>query len=354
MKKLLSIIMAVAMIFTMGMVAFADETTEYVVGETYAFVFTVDADQVITKVYDVNGFITFDTAMELSDETGHWYVKGTMKKVGITQIVIECGKDHLINNSTITIVNPKEEKPVQPGDKYLTFADLGYADEKAYSDAFCGKSKITFDMTGFDGVSAEIYNATTKLNPEMIIFDTDLYTITLNRNDYVKLTVNKDVEINAMVSVGAEWIYKDVNMNNKVLAALGNNKAVPFYVAIDSTNLTKVAPNAELTLKLNIDAFDKWCKVNDCKSMDIYAYDVVTDKIALVKADVSVNNLFDKELVMPTIKTGYYVIVESTTPVSGSVATKPNVGTGGNSAMSALATLVVMGAVAVATKKIVK
>jgi hypothetical protein len=57
---------------------------------------------------------------------------------------------------------------------------------------------------------------------------------------------------------------------------------------------------------------------------------------------------------MPTIKTGYYVIVESTIPVSGSVATKPNVGTGGNSAMSALATLVVMGAVAVATKKIVK
>lgn len=357
MKKIISMIMAIAMILTVGVVAFANDPAEYEVGETYAFAFTMQEGEKITEISDKYNLITFTKTGLLDGSTTTWITTATMTKKGITRIVIKYidinEEEKILEGKYIDIVNPAA--PGQAGSNYLGLTDLGYTTEKEFIDSYFGKSKIAFDLTGFDGISAEVYNATAKLNPATITLYTDDYEVVLYCGDYTKLTLKKDVKINTMITSGSEWIYNNKNMNNQVLMALGNTSADPYYVSIDSTNLTELADNPKLTLKLNNESFDKWSKTNDCKAMDIYSFDPATNDLTLVEENVSVNNLYDKWLEMPTIESAYYVLVNADDVVTDSNnTTKPNVSTGGNPIVSVFATFALMGAAIVATKKIVK
>ena len=355
MKKLLSIIMAVAMIFTLGVTVFADSAIEYEVGSLEAFVFTMQEGDTIVKVSDVNDFISFGDAMTIGNN--QWVVYATPKKAGVTQIIIdykdaEGTEKTVVNSEYTTIVVPKVETPDQPGSKYLTLADLGCANKDAFKAMYTNKSVIKLDLTGFDGITGEVFNAATDLNPEKIVLFNGVYEVTMKRGDYFKLIAKEDIEINTMISVGSDLIIDGKDMNNKVLAALGNTKADPYYVTVETTNLKGLSSKVELTVKLGGADFDNWCKVNDCKSIDIYVVDLAAGTSKLVKSKASVNNLYDFCLEMPTIETGYYVLVESTTPVVDTT-TKPNVSTGGAVA-SVFATFAMIGVAAIATRKISK
>ena len=243
MKKVIALALTLAMVLALGVTAFAASMTlaaEYEVGETVNFSIDIVAGEKVTKVYDSTGLITFDTPRAADGKTDLWTVNGKLNAKGYTKIVVEYTDvnedEQEWKSEVIEIVDPADEP--QAGTDYLTFADLGYADEAEFLNDNYGYSSVILDLEGFDGISADLYNATAKLSPEKIVLVSDVARITLYRGDYTKLTVKKDIKINAMVAVGSEWTLSGKDMNNRVLTALGNNNADPYYVAIDTTNLT--------------------------------------------------------------------------------------------------------------------
>ena len=357
MKKVIALALTLAMVLALGVTAFAASMTlaaEYEVGETVNFSIDIVAGEKVTKVYDSTGLITFDTPRAADGKTDLWTVNGKLNAKGYTKIVVEYTDvnedEQEWKSEVIEIVDPADEP--QAGTDYLTFADLGYADEAEFLNDNYGYSSVILDLEGFDGISADLYNATAKLSPEKIVLVSDVARITLYRGDYTKLTVKKDIKINAMVAVGSEWTLSGKDMNNRVLTALGNNNADPYYVAIDTTNLTEVAANPELQINLDSEDFAQWCKTNNCKAMDVYAFDPADDTVALVAEDVAVNNLFDNVIDMPTLETGYYVLVDAGNSATGSANVKPNTNTGANDMVAVAVVFATIALAAGVSKKV--
>ena len=370
MKKVIALALTLAMVLALGVTAFAASMTlaaEYEVGKTVNFSIDIVAGEKVTKVYDSSNLIKFDTPRAADGKTDLWTVNGTLNAKGYTKIVVEYtdvnedAKEW--KSAVIEIVDPADAP--QAGEDYLTFADLGYADEAAFLNDNYGYSSVLLDLYDsansdpandvyvyFDGISAEVYNAAAKLSPEKIVIVSDVARITLYRGDYTKLTVKKDIEINAMVAVGSEWTLDKKDMNNRVLTALGNNNADPYYVAIDTTNLTEVAANPELQINLDSEDFAQWCKTNNCKAMDVYAFDPADDTVALVAEDVAVNNLFDNVIDMPTLETGYYVLVDAGNSATGSANVKPNANTGANDMVAVAVVFATIALAAGVSKKV--
>lgn len=357
MKKVIALALTLAMVLALGVTAFAASMplkAEYEVGKVN-FSIEVGTGEKVTKVYDTSGLITFGDPVEADGQPGLWTVLADVQKKGLTRIIVEytdANEDaQEYKSGPIEIVDAAA--PGQAGTDYLTFADLGLADEAEFLNAYYGNSTVALDLTGFDGLSAEVYNAAAKLSPEKIVLYTDVARITLYRGDYTKLTVKKDIKINAMVEVGSEWLLNGKeDMNNRVLTALGNNNADPYYVSIDSTNLTEVAANPELSIILDSPDFTQWCKTNNCKAMDIYTFDPEDDTVALVKENVSVNNLFDNVIEMPTLETAYYVLVDADNSATGSANVKPNTNTGANDMVAVAVVFATIALAAGVSKKV--
>ncbi len=375
MKKVIALALTLAMVLALGVTAFAASMTlkdEYEVGETVNFTIEVLAGEEITKIYDSSNLITFDTPRVADGTNGtFWTVNGKLNSKGLTRIVVEYtnvnGDPDVLDD--LKVIEIVDATPSQAGEDYLTFG-VGslkeIADEKAFVEAKYGNSSVILDLYDsdnsdpanevyvyFDGISAEVYNAAAKLNPEKIVIWGEDATITLYRGDYTKLTVKKDIEINAMVTVSDVLLdSKGKDMNNRVLTALGNNNADPFYVTIDSTNLTDVAANPELSIDLTSDEFTQWCKTNNCKAMDIYAFDASDDTVALVAEDVSVNNLFDNVVEMPTLETATYVFVDAGNSATGSANVKPNTNTGANDMVAVAVVFATIALAAGVSKKV--
>ena len=357
MKKVIALALTLAMVLALGVTAFAASMAlkaEYVVGETVNFSIDIVAGEKITKVYDSSSLIKFDTPRAADGKTDLWTVSGTLNAKGYTKIIVEytdVNEDAKEWKSDVIEIVDAADAP-QAGTDYLTFADLGYADETAFLNDNYGYSSVILDLEGFDGISADLYNATAKLSPEKIVLVSDVARITLYRGDYTKLTVKKDIKINAMVAVGSEWTLDKKDMNNRVLTALGNNNADPYYVAIDTTNLTEVAANPELQINLDSEDFAQWCKTNNCKAMDVYAFDPSDDTVALVAEDIAVNNLFDNVIDMPTLETGYYVLVDAGNSATGSANVKPNANTGANDMVAVAVVFATIALAAGVSKKV--
>lgn len=362
MKKVIALALTLAMVLALGVTAFAAEilvnangtngTAEYEVGTKTSLIINMDnAKDEVTKVYDSNNTITFGTATRVDGTATQWVVEATMDKLGLTQIIVDYTDANSDEQQTpakiVNVVDAPEAD--QPGDDYLALADV-----QAMLDAWMDKptSVIALDVTGKDGIAADLYNAVAKLNPEVIELYTDVYTIRLYRGDYTKLTIKSNVEINTMVTVSDTLLLKNKDANNRVLTALGNKNADPFYVEIDSTNLTEIAANPELSVVLDTEDFAAWCKTNNCKAMDIYAFDPADDTVALVKENVSVNNLFDNVVEMPTLDSAIYVFVDADNSATGSANVKPNTNTGANDMVAVAVVFATIALAAGVSKKV--
>ena len=353
MKKVIALALTLAMVLALGVTAFAAPAitglaAEYELGETEYFEITGLADKdVVTSVSSVTAdLITFGEPNKV-DGTGNWIVSAKMEKVGVTKIAVaytNADSDEVVEVIDVAIEIVEAADEPQAGTSWLTLEEA--------KDMVVAGSVIALDVTGKDGITAELYNAVAKLNPEVIELYTDAYSIRLYRGDYTKLTVKNNVKINTMVKVIDTLTLKGKDANNRVLTALGNKNADPFYVTIDSTNLTEIAANPELTVVLDTPAFAAWCKTNNCKAMDIYAFDASDDTVALVKENVSVNNLFDNEVEMPTLESAIYVFVDADNSATGSANVKPNTNTGANDMVAVAVVFATIALAAGVSKKV--
>ncbi len=334
MKKVIALALTLAMVLALGVTAFAAGTpapadvdlsnvpTEMELGKTYLIQVSglEGADKVV--VSDTNGFIKFTDAEEVSNLAGTYVTKATAETKGVTEVVVSYedseGEDQKKATAKVTIAEAEEDID----------ADLDFAEADAF-DMIGSKAVIYLD--GKAGISAELYNAVALLHPERIVITDDDFCVILYRGDYTTATLKKNVKIHVNVEV-ADRLYdaKGNDMNNRVLAALGNNKADPFYVTVDTERLTEVASKPELTVNLSSDEFTAWAKTNDVKAMNLYTFDDSDDTIALVEKNVSINNNFEEWLEMPAFASATYVLVDADNGATSSANTKPNASTGAN------------------------
>ena len=351
MKKVIALALTLAMVLTMGVVAFAATTSVDVNDAT----FTIDVKEVIVitdgvadmKVSDVNGFMTFGSVLNVTGSSDY-VVEATGTKLGVTEIVVtDKNGNELATSGKITIAKvPADPDPSEDRDVY---------DDAAAVAANGFKATIEIDITGYEGISAAVYNAATKLHPEEIVIKGEGFEVTLYRGDYKTTTLAKDIILNvAVVDKYVETVSgKVVDMNNRVLAALGNNKADPFYVTVESVNLDAVADKAEFVVDLDA-AYDfaGWAKTNNSKAMAIYSFDKEDDTVAVVASNIKVNNSFDYELTMPTVASGVYVFVDATNGATSSANVKDNVSTGANDMMAVAVVFATIALAAGVSKKV--
>ena len=355
MKKVIALALTLVMVLALGVTAFAANETvtvnllnpaEYEVGKTYWVSFDF-AGATVTDVVvsDVNGKIKFATAQKVSG-SDEYIVSAEIVETGVTQIKVTY-KDSAKKACTYldqNLVTLKTAAVVDP--------DLGIVVDGNVTVTEIG-AKIVVDLNGDTGISAATYNAIAAKHPEKILVVDDTFSIEILRGDYTTLTVKDTVKLHANVTVADRILDEDgKDMNNRVLAALGNTKADPFYVTVDTDNLSEIASKPVLTVNLDGAAFDAWCKVNDCKAMDLYIFDETDDTVALVKKNISVNNLIENWLEMPQFDSATYVLLDAGNSASASANVKPNASTGANDMVAVAVVFATIALAAGVSKKV--
>ena len=373
MKKVIALALTLAMVLTMGVVAFADAATfadiDVVDGKVFKLdekvVIRIDADSKEFTVKDANGFMTFGTVLTVEDANGTYYVvEATGTKEGVTAIEtwVE-GKDTAADTVNVKI---EAEKPTDPFEGYKFYNNVDEIKDQDF------QSSITIDLekddgTYFEGFTAAVYNAATKLHPETIVIEGKDFAVTLYRGDYKTTTLAKDVNIVVGVDI-ADALYvtkkgavvvdattegkENTPLNNRVLSALGNTKADPYYVMVETANLDAVADKPELSVILASDNFYQWAKTNNRKAMTMYSFDASDDTVAVVASNIKVNNNFDNVLAMPTVASGIYVLADSANGASSSANVKDNVSTGANDMMAVAVVFATIALAAGVSKKV--
>ena len=369
MKKILSVILALAMVLALGVTAFAaTEKREVEAGKSLTIKYdgvVPDAEEYKVVVSDNNGFVTVGTPI-----VGEDYIvfevtapAGTgekLAKVVVLADAIKAGKkDYEIAVYEISILGEpeEEEKKVEviKADDYGTLPDT---------------TSIVVDMGTAKGIDAKLYNALKAKNYETITFtkvvdlEGHVASWTLTRGDYTKMNVTADI----LFDVRVEYRFmtadvNDVNENgnkdelvvdptaeNTVLKALDSTQADVFYVVIDDMcNIANVASKPALT----IDVADEWIKYSN--KFNVTGYKFNGETVAKVVENLAVKPA-TKKLTLNLTAGGRYVFVAdnyTVNPVAPSTSEKPNASTGANSAAAVVA-LAVMAVAAVASKKIVK
>jgi hypothetical protein len=346
MKKVIALALTLAMVLAMGVTAFASIAVPetFYINEKAVVEFSVSAEKISDlKVKDLNGFMTFGTILKLTG-TDEYAVEVTGTKLGITEIIVT-NKDVVVDTKVVNIVEREAEDPI---------ADLTVAGVTEVSGQ--GSSIVTINVEGKDGFSGAAYNEATKYHPEAIVVDGDGFTVTLYRGDY-RTTKMKDTAKVIITAEAADRIYdaKGNDMNNRVLAALGNNKADPFYVTVKSFNLDAVADKPEFEVELATlfgDNYYSWVLTNNSKAMAMYSFDATDDTVAVVAKSIKVNNSFDNMLTMPTTAAGTYVFVDATNAASSSANVKDNVSTGANDMMAVAVVFATIALAAGVSKKV--
>lgn len=356
MKKVIALALTLAMVFAMGVTAFAADIDI----ETNK-VFTIDVKEVIMikdgaegmTIKDTNGFMTFGNILKVAG-TNDYVVEVTGTKLGVTAIELYL-KDAKEPCETVNvkIANPPADPDPSTGRNVY--------DEPAEIAAQGFQSTIYVDLydsvndTYYEGLSAAVYNAATKLHPEEIVIVGEDFYVTLYRGDYKTTTLAKDIIID--VEVADKYFEtekgKTVDMNNRVLAALGNNKADPFYVTVETINLDAVADKPEFVVDLDAEFdFYQWALTNNSKAMAMYSFDKEDDTVAVVAKSIKVNNSFDFEITMPTVASGVYAFVDATNAASSSANIKDNVSTGANDMMAVAVVFATIALAAGVSKKV--
>lgn len=353
MKKVIALVMALVMTLAVGVTAFAEETqkTAQIEGWTSGstqeiekdaqFVIMISGGQEDMTVTDTNGYLSFGEPLIHSE--GRYAVVVKAEKLGLTEIKVvdKNGKD-ILNGSYY--VKVKEATVTD------TFTGEVFSDVESVT---LTGSKVIINMEGFEGISAEVYNAATKLSPEQIVITNNTFTLTLNRGDYTKQTLKKDLYFNVLISDGPTATGVT---NNKVLAALGNTKADPFYVEIRENILSSVAEKPELVLNMYADAdWSNWLKTNNAKNMIMYKYNSADETISTVKKSLTVDSLLSNKLTSPTTKNGVYFLVDASNAAGSNANTgtgsKPNVDTGAGDMMAVAVVFATIALGAIVTKK---
>ncbi len=335
MKKIIALVMALVMTFALGVTAFAEEVQKTATIEGWTSGETVEIDKdgeivlMITGgqkdmvVSDANGYLEFSEVVAVTgaDQT-RYAVSVKAKTLGLTIIKItdKDGNDILNGNYYVKV---KDAAVVDPYDGAV-FNDVDAVELTG--------SKVIIDIEGFDGISHEVYNAATKLSPEQIVIKSNTFTLTLNRGDYTKQTLNKHLYFKVLISDAPTAAGVT---NNKVLNALGNKKADPFYVEIRESGLSKVADKPELVLNMYASGdWSNWLKTNNAKNMIMYRYDAKEETVTQIRKSLSVDSLLSNKLTSPTTKNGIYVLTDANNAAgdnanTGSGSTqKPNTNTG--------------------------
>lgn len=365
MKKVIALALTLAMVLAMGVVAFADAATTATINVVDGKEFTID-EKVIIKVTadskeftikDANGFMTFGTVLAVEGEANTFVVEATATKLGVTAIEVTAGET-VLDSVNVKVVPVEEEEP------YVGYTFYNNVDEIKAQDF---QSTIYIDVDGFEGFTAAVYNAATKLHPEKIVISGEDFAVTLYRGDYKTTTLAKDVNIVIGVDVAdalyvtkkGEVVVEDTtagkantSLNNRVLSALGNTKADPYYVVVESANLDAVADKAELKVVLGSTEFYQWAKTNNAKAMTMYSFDASDDTVAVAAANIKVNNSFDNVLAMPTVASGIYVLVDSSNAATSSANVKDNVSTGANDMMAVAVVFATIALAAGVSKKV--
>ncbi len=348
MKKVIALALTLAMVLAIGVTAFAATPApslmagivgdEIELGDTIVIIIENGVKDMV--VSDVNGKLEVTDVMAVAGTT-NYVAKVTAKELGLTKLVADWsevdGEGYTVKGTadlkTLTVVEAEED--IDEGYFLdLEDVDVDYFTNIARVPLYLEKNIGTDAEPNWvecDGITARLYNAITKLHPEKIILAYDDFAVILYRGDYTTLKLDRDVMLHANVEV-SDRLYdaKGKDMNNRVLTALGNNKADPYYVVVDTARLDVVAENPELTVSLEGTTFEQWAKTNDVKNMNLYIFDEEDDTIELVEKNVSVNNLFDNWVEMPQYDSATYVFVDADNAATGSANVKPNASTGAN------------------------
>jgi len=360
MKKILSVVLVLAMVLALGVTAFADEvvygqaTGNLQAGKTYPYAFTVaDASKGVT-LKDSNGILVF----------GEPVVNGNDIHVNVTA---PAGTEGKVTKILVMSADTNVKTPL--AEAYVSVAAPA-APEAPKADAVAKLADLTIVApvetniatitmpAGVDGIDAAAYNALKTANYEkIVIVDAEgEYTWTLTRGDYTKMNVTAAIYFGVEVDVNLWTLDKDKNVvkdtatENAVLKALGNTKADVFYVTInDNVNIANVASKPELVVSVE----NTWITFNNKFSVTAYKFDGET--VAKVAEGLAVKPATGK-LALNLAGAGTYVFVAdnyTVNPTAPSDTQKPNAGTGANSAAAVVA-IAVMAVAAVASKKIVK
>ena len=336
MKKLLSAVVVLSMILTLGTAAFADNTgIEIKEGETIGITITVDTTTDGVKVTDTNGILKISEPIIINDTQIAVNVTAPTGTAGkLTKLVVKDNSNKIIGGNTeeymVTVAAPAQPpKPVDP--EVLPI-------EKLEESLSVNDNVATVTLQGYTGIAAEVYNTLKGQNYDKIVFVLENgATWTLVRGDYTKMNVTSSIYFGVETStiltkvVNGETV-RDTEAENKVLKALGNTKADPFYVTIDShCNISNVATKPELVIKVA----NSWLDYNNIFSVKAYSFDGETAK--KVAENLSIKPSTGR-MTLNLTKAGTYVFVDSNTWVnlqgssnSGSNQ-KPNTNTGANSA----------------------
>ncbi len=359
MKKVIALVMAMVMTLALGVTAFAEEVqkTATIEGWTSGATFEIEKDKTIVLmitggqkdmvVSDVNGQLKFDAPVQVSgDDETRFAVSAKAEELGITQIKIvdKDGKDILNGSYYVRVKDPTVVDPYD-GD---VFSDTSAVELTG--------SKVIIDIEGFEGISHEVYNAATNLSPEQIVIKNNTFTLTLNRGDYTKQTLNKHLYFNVLISDAPTATGVT---NNKVLKALGNTKADPFYVEIRESGLSNIADKPELVINMYAETtWASWLKTNNAKNMVMYKYDVKEETISTVRKSLSVDSLLSNKLVSPTTTNGVYVLTDANNAAGAGANTgsgsnqKPNTNTGANDMLAVAVVFATIALAAGVSKKV--
>lgn len=359
MKKVIALVMAVVMTLALGVTAFAAEVEKtatiegWTSGETFeidkekGLVIMITGGQKDMVVSDANGIFEFTTPVQVSggDET-RFTVSATAQKLGLTRIQIKDKDGNDITNGTY-YVEVKDPDVVDPYD--------GAVLNDTSAVQLTG-SKVILDIEGFEGISYEVYNEAAKLSPEQIVIKNNTFTLTLNRGDYTKQTLNKHLYFNVLISntPTASGV-----TNNKVLKALGNTKADPFYVEIRESGLSNVAAKPELVIDMYSNAnWASWLKTNNAKNMIMYQYNTKEESITTIKKSLSVDSLLSNKVTSPTTQNGVYFLVDANNAAGSNANTgsgstqKPNTNTGANDMIAVVVVFATIALAAGVSKKV--
>ncbi len=353
MKKILSVVLVLAMVLALGVTAFAAENTKIEAGKTVGMTFAFDTTNGV-KLSDTNGLLVFGEPV-VAEGVVHVNVTAPAGTAGkITQIVV-ADKDgkNAVKFDVVEVTAPAAA-PAPTPEGVLTYAmvdaDPSLVDTK--------NNVATVDMNGYNGIDAALYNALKTANFEKIVFAGEGYTWTLTRGDYTKMNVTAAIYFGVEADVNLWTLDKDKNdvvdtaTENAVLKALGNTKADVFYVTInDNVNIGNVASKPELVVDLT--EYMGWINFNNKFSVTAYKFDGET--VAKVAEGLAVKPATNR-LTLNLTNAGTYVFVadnHTVNPTTPSDTQKPNAGTGANSAAAVVA-IAVMAVAAVASKKIVK
>ena len=364
MKKILSVVLALAMVLALGVTAFAADASYEVVGKTPTVVKVEEKDYAnnpITEVKDSAGILDFSTIIRVVEGEKNMALfnitANSKAKTGdVTKITVTF-KD----KTTWTALVEIKAAPVTPVEKD------GLVDKAAVENLAVVDGVVTVDVGNNVGITASAYNTLKTYNASKIVFVGTNYTWTLYRGDYTKMNISRDIYFGVDVAPVI-----DAKLENKILKALGNDKAEPLYFELIGTatfnakaddadkvvDLSAVASKPVLTLNLKT-ASGAWSEFNNKKNVNLYAYNASKETVkALAKSLEIAPNTRELSLTNLDLANGgiHFLIDASTTvkPSTGTSTTKPNTPTGANNAAAAIVALVVMAGAAVATKKIVK